>query len=92
MITKLFLLEENQKPNFLTEFNEPDIPLMEGNLLVLTENGGNIEGIYEVLSEIYAVNIWEKKADTTRNLFIVKSVIDKDLNLKKEMLSNLGGE
>ena len=92
MTTKLYLLEENQKPTFLTDFNESDIPLMEGNLLVLQENGTIKQGIYEVLSEIYSVNIWQNKADTTRSLYIVKSVIGKDLNLKKEMLLNLGGE
>lgn len=91
MKTCLFLLEENKEPTLLTEFNEPDIPLLEGNLLTIHENGIPRGEIYEVLNEIYSVHVWDKKADTIRNLFVVKSLIDKDLSLKETMLSKMGG-
>ena len=90
MKTILYIVKENSAPELLAECVEADIPIFEGSIVSIEEEGIKRNELYEVLSEIWNVKVWKKNAEATRNLYLVKSLIREDNKLKREVLKSYG--
>lgn len=82
MKTLLYVVREDNTPELLAEAVEPDLPIFEGSIVSIEEDGEKRPQLYEVFSEIWSIKTWSKKAEATRNLYLAKSLIREDNKLK----------
>lgn len=90
MKTLLYIIKEDNVPEFLAESVETDIPIFEGSIISIEEEGTRRTELYEVLSEIWSMKVWKKNAEATRNLYLAKSLIREDNKIKKGVIESYG--